>query len=229
MLWLLLYAIATIQTGIMGGKMIAKLFGSVDSVLDDGVILNVSGVGYFVLMSTSSLVALSENEDICLHIEHVVRPEAITLYGFQSSQEKKLFQKLTSVQGVGGKSALSILSVLMPKQVVEAICNNEVASFKKADGVGPKVAARIITELKDYASKERVAGMASIPAEVGYEDASLPSHTKVVDDAISTLIQLGYRKQESASVVEAVFAEDPSLSVEKIIPLALKKLSKHLG
>lgn len=209
--------------------MIAKLFGVVDSVLEEGLVLNVSGVGYFVLAAQHTLFSLSENEDLCLHIEHVVRPEAITLYGFKTADEKKLFQKLTSVQGVGGKSGLSILSVLSPFEIIEAICNGDAAAFKKADGVGPKVAARILTELKEYANKANLVGMAS-KSNIGISTTVHSVGNKAVtEDAIATLVQLGYRRQEAAGVVEDLVRDAPEVSLEKIIPLALKKLSRHLG
>lgn len=207
--------------------MIAKLYGEVDTLLDDGVILNVSGVGYFVLMSISSLASLSEKQTVCLYIEHVVRQEAITLYGFQSLHAKKLFQKLTSVQGVGGKSGLSILSVLTPAQVIEAICSENLSAFKKADGVGSKVAARILNELKTYAEKERFSGVEK-DSDNGAESPKLEKNTKDFEDAVSTLVQLGYKKQESIFAVEWALKEEPGFSLKQIIPLALKKISQQI-
>ena len=127
--------------------MIAKLKGIIDTIGEDYCIIDVSGVGYLVFASAKTLSKMIKGATTSLLIETVVREDSITLYGFADAWEKEWFNTLTKVQGVGAKVCLSILSVLGPNQLAQAVSAQDKASFTRASGVGPKLAARIVTEL----------------------------------------------------------------------------------
>ncbi|MBQ2810599.1 MAG: Holliday junction branch migration protein RuvA, partial [Alphaproteobacteria bacterium] len=129
--------------------MIAKLRGLVDSIFEDSCIVDVGGVGYLVFASAKTLARLNTGSETSLLIETVVREDSISLFGFYDAWEKEWFGTLTKVQGVGAKVCLSILSVLTPSQLAQAVAAQDKNSFLRASGVGPKLAARLVTELKD--------------------------------------------------------------------------------
>ena len=129
--------------------MIAKLRGLVDTIGEDYCIIDVNGVGYLVYASAKTLGKLALNSTASLMIETVVREDSISLFGFVDALEKEWFNTLTKVQGVGAKVCLSIMSVLTPNQLAQAVAAQDKSSFARANGVGPKLAARIVTELKD--------------------------------------------------------------------------------
>ena len=129
--------------------MIAKLRGIIDTIADDFCIIDVNGVGYLVAASSKTLSKLSIGSEATLLTEMVVREDSLSLFGFADAWEKEWFNTLTKVQGVGAKVCLSILSVLTPTQLAQAIGAQDKTSFCRASGVGPKLAARIVTELKD--------------------------------------------------------------------------------
>ena len=129
--------------------MIAKLKGIIENVGEDCCIIDVNGVGYLVNMSSRSLSKLQHGEYASLLIETVIKEDSITLFGFQSPWEKEWFNTLTKIQGVGGKVCLSILSVLSPAELSQAVSAQDKTLFLRANGVGPKLATRLITELKD--------------------------------------------------------------------------------
>lgn len=215
--------------------MIAKLRGIIDSFGDDSVIIDVNSVGYLVYVSTRTLSRLVKGAEAVLFIETVVREDSISLYGFASALEKEWFLTLTKVQGVGAKVCLSILSVLTPMQLAQAISAQDKASFSRANGVGPKLAARIVTELNgkmvglpigadtaDYASaledKENVAAPSV---------AEIPQSN--VEDAISALTNLGYQRIDAYRVVNIAAGKNPDADVSTLIKLALKEFaSKEL-
>ena len=129
--------------------MIAKLRGLIDTIGDDYCIIDVNGVGYLVSASSKTLGKLAQGQEATLLTEMVVREDSLSLFGFADAWEKEWFSTLTKVQGVGAKVCLSILSVLTPAQLSQAISAQDKTSFCRASGVGPKLAARIVTELKD--------------------------------------------------------------------------------
>lgn len=137
--------------------MIAKLKGIIDNIGEDCCIIDVNGVGYLVNMSSRSLSRLQQGEYTALLIETVIKEDSITLFGFQTPWEKEWFNTLTKIQGVGGKVCLNILSALSPAQLSQAVAAQDKSSFLRAAGVGPKLAARLVTELKDK--------IVTIPAE----------------------------------------------------------------
>lgn len=197
--------------------MIGKLTGTIEHILEDSIILNVNGVGYLTTVPAYILHQAETGGSISLFIETLIRPEMITLYGFKELNEKTLFQKLMSVQGIGGRSAAAILSIMSPSQILEAIVSQDAAAFKRADGIGPKVATRILVELKDYASKH----------DIAISPAAVSAASSVsVDDALSTLLQLGYKRYEAQQALKKVVATMPDAATEKLVPAALKLLAR---
>jgi Holliday junction DNA helicase RuvA len=199
--------------------LIGKLTGSVDSTGDDWVILDVGGVGYVVFCSGRSLGLLPPaGGGATLWIETHVREDHIHLYGFAETAERDWFRLLNSVQGVGAKMALSILSVLPPADLVRAIAAQDKASLTRANGVGPKLAGRIASELKDKAG-----GIALGP--VGAVNG-VAAGAEVSEDAVSALVNLGYRRAEAfAAVAKASGDLGGQASVESLIKAGLKELA----
>ncbi len=196
--------------------MIGKLVGTIDAHVDGGLLIDVNNVGYLVSTSESVLRETVEGQTICLFIEAVFKQEMLVLYGFLSMDEKICFQKLTSVQGIGGKSGMSILSVLSVDDIIRALDLKDIDAFCRADGVGPKVATRIVNELKGFSAKfQPLLPSVSQPSSSGIQQK----------DAIALLVQLGYRQIESTKIVLEIIQEKPDLQTEAIIPEALKRLS----
>lgn len=203
--------------------MIAKLTGLVDSLSDHSVILDVQGVGYFLHCSTFSLQALRAAEGVCsLHVEMVVRPELMQLYGFWTLEEKDLFKILLNVQGVGMKVALALLSIAEPDHIVHAIASGDHLFLNKADGVGPKLASRLVNELKD-----KVRGLTKTITVDTAHIVHSGQHTHLLEDAVSILRNLGYRPADAEQAVRASLKTLPeSVSVEEVIKVSLSKLSR---
>ena len=206
--------------------MIGKLKGIIDSYDEDMVILDVQGVGYLVHCSGRTLTALPPvGEAASLMIETHVREDMIRLFGFRSAAERDWFRLLHSVQGVGSKVALAILSVLDLGELASAIGTLDKAMIARAPGVGPKLAARIVAELKDKAPAfggvdpliSRLAG-----AVEGGKAVPAP-----ISDAISALVNLGYAQaQASAAIAAVVKREGEDLAAAQLIRLGLKEMAK---
>ncbi len=214
--------------------MIGKLRGLVDSLGDDFVILDVNGVGYEVHCSSRVLGSLPGiGETVALSIETHVRETEIRLFGFSSELERKWFRLLQSVQGVGAKSALALLSVLTTADLTNAIALQDKAMVSRAPGVGPKVAQRIVTELQNKAPALTASG-ADMPAGEGSAGGA-SSETGIIDvpkgahasDAISALVNLGYQQNHAASAVSAAMKNAPEdATTEDLIRLGLKELAR---
>lgn len=210
--------------------MIAKLKGIIDTISDDYCIIDVNGVGYLVSASSKTLGKLSTGTEASLLTEMIVREDSISLFGFADAWEKEWFNTLTKVQGVGAKVCLSILSVLSPTQLAQAIGAQDKTSFCRASGVGPKLAARIVTELKD---KIVTIPVTSNSMDIISENTNIPSTPTInsndyskSDDVISALVNLGYQKIEAYRVVSKVIAENPDANVPTLIRLSLKEFAK---
>ena len=179
--------------------MIAKLKGIVDTVDVDSAIIDVGGVGYLVAASARTLRDLSPGGAVTVLVETIVREDAISLYGFLEAAERDWFRILTTVQGVGAKVALSILSTLSPDEIARAIAAQDRATLSRPAGVGPKLAARLVTELKDKAAAFGVVPGARPAAEPA------PATTgSVNEDAVSALVNLGYKRVEAFGAVARV-------------------------
>jgi len=204
--------------------MIGKLKGLLDSVGDDTIIIDVGGVGYEVHCSTRTLIGLpSVGEPLSLAIETHVRETEIKLYGFGDDLERDWFRLLQSVQGVGAKVALAIQSTLSAGELASAIALQDKAMVARAPGVGPKVAQRIVSELKDKAP----AYSGSAAAEIGLAaDIGDGIASTAVQDAVSALGNLGYSSQQAAGAVSTALnkaGEDADSAT--LIRLGLKELA----
>jgi Holliday junction DNA helicase RuvA len=200
--------------------MIAKLTGLLDSLGEDWAVVDVAGVGYLVYCSGRTLAALPRpGAQVALAVETHVREDHIHLYGFADAAERDWFRLLTTVQGVGARAALAILTVLTPDRLADAVIAQDRAALTQAAGVGPKLAARILNELKDKAGDLTVIRPAAFAA--GGDDL-VPA---AVDDAISALANLGYRRSEAyGAVSEAARSLGDEPTVEALIKSALRTL-----
>jgi len=205
--------------------MIGKLKGLIDSYGEDYVILDVGGVGYQVHCSSRTLQALpAPGEAAVLSIETYVREDQIKLFGFRSDMEREWFRLLQTVQGVGTKVALSILSTLRPADLASAIAMRDKAMVARSPGVGPKVAERIVTELKDKAPKYAEIDPAVVRLAGAVDDHRAP---RPVADAVSALVNLGYgQPQAAAAIAAAARAAGEGAETAQLIRLGLKELAK---
>ncbi|HET8611225.1 MAG TPA: Holliday junction branch migration protein RuvA [Sphingomonas sp.] len=197
--------------------MIARLTGTLAEAGLDHAVIDVNGVGYLVQLSGKTLAALGgQGASVKILTDMQVREDAITLFGFGSTAERDWFRLLTQVQGVGGRVALAILSVLAPDELSRAVASGDKAMVARANGVGPKLALRIVTELKDKA------GPALGPAAAG----AAPKGGAEAD-ALSALANLGFRPAEASAAVGAAADElGPGASLDALVRLALRKASK---
>jgi Holliday junction DNA helicase RuvA len=203
---------------------IGKLTGIIDSVTEDGVLLDVNGVGYVVQASSKTLSRIGDKgAPASLLIETQVREDAITLFGFADHPEHDWFRLLRTVQGVGGKVALAILSTLTPGELANAVAAQDKSSVSRANGVGPKLAQRIVSELKDKA-----AGMAMGDAAANIAAFPVPKGEggDLVNDAVSALVNLGYRRAEAFGAVSKVIAGGGKPKLDDLIVNGLRELSQ---
>ena len=173
--------------------MIGKLSGIVDSIAEDAVILDVGGVGYLVQCPSSTLSRLAVGAHASLMIEMKVSDDAIKLYGFASAEEREWFRLLQTVQNVGARVALSVLSTLSPRDLGRALALSDKAMIGRAPGVGPKLALRIATELKDKAP--------AMMLRDGGDVAAVAVPRGPAGDAVSALVKLGYSESQAAEAV----------------------------
>ncbi|SES33576.1 Holliday junction branch migration protein RuvA [Rhizobium sp. NFR03] len=205
--------------------MIGKLKGTIDEIVDDHVVIDVHGVGYVAYCSARTLGKLgTSGEAVVLFIETYVREDQLRLFGFLTALEREWFRLLQSVQGVGAKVALAVLSVLTPGELANAIALQDKTSISRAPGVGPKVAVRIVTELKNKAPA--FAGEAS--AGIGFKqelgEGAVPAP---VADAVSALTNLGYSRDQAANAIAAALRNGgEGADSAKLIRLGLRELSQ---
>ena len=205
--------------------MIGKLKGVVDSYGDDFVIIDVGGVGYVAHCSARTLGALPQaGEAATLSIETHVREDMIRLFGFISDREREWFRLLQTIQGVGAKVALAILSVLDPAALGTAVATSDKAAIARAPGVGPKLAARIVAEMKDKAPAFSAIDPVLSRVSGGVAEGSAP---KPVADAVSALVNLGYPAAQASTAIAAALktvGEDAEARV--LIRLGLRELAR---
>jgi Holliday junction DNA helicase RuvA len=204
--------------------MIAKLSGLLDSVGTDHCIVDCGGVGYLVFCSARTLRRVGDTGTaVSLRIEMQVREDAITLFGFVDQPERDWFRRLTTVQGVGSRVALALLSVLEPDKLGQAIAAQDRTALVQADGVGPKLANRLISELKDKVADLYMGGG---PVAAGSAGVATSQTAGVTNDAVSALVNLGYRRADAfTAVAAAVQKAGPDAKVEQLIMMGLKELS----
>ena len=177
------------------------------------VIIDVSGIGYYVHISLYTFSQIKDQENCKLFISLQVREDSHTLYGFATEGEKKLFENLISVSGIGPNTGRMILSSNTPDEIQSAIVNGQVALIQKIKGIGPKTAQRLILELQDKLKKQ------------GFEALASPIQSQSVpEEALSALVMLGFNKVAAEKVLNTILKTESNLSVEDMIKLALKRL-----
>ena len=204
--------------------MIAKLAGLLDQIMADGAVIDVGGVGYLVFSSTRTIGQLPAPGGAAkLLVETHVREDHIHLYGFIDAVERDWFRLLTTVQGVGARLALALLSALSPDQLALAILSQDKATLARADGVGPRLAARIANELRD-----KVGGLATAaPATVTADRAATGREAGAAADAVSALVNLGYRRAEAFGAVAAAARKlGEAAALDALIRAGLQELGQ---
>jgi Holliday junction DNA helicase RuvA len=196
--------------------MIARLSGILAELTADGAVIDVGGVGYLVQMSGKTLDAIGPvGGEVVILTELQVREDAWTLFGFGSTVERDSFRALTSVQGVGGRLALAILSVLAPEELARAVSQGDKAMIGRANGVGPKLAARIANELQGKLGVAGLTGAAPAP------------RAGAAADALSALANLGFKPAEASAAVNAAQDElGADANLDALVRLALRKAAK---
>jgi Holliday junction DNA helicase RuvA len=198
--------------------MIARLTGTLAEIGADSAVIDVGGVGYQILASARTLDALGPvGGDVLLLTEMQVREDSMTLFGFATAGEREAFRALTSVQGVGGRVALAILSALGPDELSHAVSSGDKAMIARANGVGPKLAQRIANELQ---------GKLGTPGLAGSSGTAMPRQGAAAD-ALSALANLGFKPAEATAAVAAAQDElGPDAGLDALVRLALRKAAK---
>ncbi len=211
--------------------MIAKLVGVVDDVGPDWLVLDVNGVGYLLFCSSRTLGALpGPGQGVSLAVETHVREDHIHLYGFATADEREWFRLLGTVQGVGAKVALAILSVLSPDALIQAIAAQDRAALSRAEGVGPKLAGRIAAELKDKAGAIALGAAARQAGAKPGAVAAVDATAGPITDAVSALVNLGYGRSEALGAVGAAAQRlGGEADVAELIRTGLQQLSAEIG
>jgi Holliday junction DNA helicase RuvA len=210
--------------------MIGKLTGTVGEVAGSQLILDVGGVGYLVSASATTLRQIGPaGSPVSLLIETQVREDAIALFGFARRDERDAFRLLVTVQGVGAKSALAILGLMPPEKLAAAIMAQDKAALTRAEGVGPKLALRLVTELKD---KVATLGFAFAPTAAGTlaKAPAMSAGGGAVEDATSALLNLGYRRLEAfAAVMRAAEKLGSEAALADLLRASLAELGRSEG
>lgn len=200
--------------------LISYIKGTVEHITDSSVVIECGGIGYNISVSTATLSKISGKQQVKIHTYMNVREDGISLYGFMTLEEIDMFNKLITVNGLGPKSALGMLSVITPSQIMLAIVTDDINALSKAPGIGKKTAQRIILDLKDkIKTEDAVAGMAATTQE------SFKVSSGAKQDAIDALTALGYGRSEAVKAVMEIAVE--GLTAEQIIKNALRKLNSY--
>jgi len=216
--------------------MIGKLRGFIDSLQDDKCVIDVAGVGYVVFLSNKTAEFLRQfpkgnnlGKEISLIIETVVKEDAIELYGFAREIEKTWFAELIKVQGVGAKMAMKILGFFTVEDLAKALVAGDIKSFSKVSGIGPKLAQRITTELRESPKKLGIDvgfGVANLASEGAVDFAALGGN-QIAVDALSALENLGYKKADALRIIDAIIKSKKEITLENLITACLRELSKN--
>lgn len=201
--------------------MIGKLKGILDEIENDRVILDVSGVGYIIYCSgktLSSIPSLGNKASFLIHMQ--VKEDDISLYGFLNVIEQEWFNNLITVQGIGPRLALTILSSLTPESLIDSINSRSKDAFKHISGVGPKLAERIFTELSKKASL-----YPSKNTDLTSKNNISNENSNNINDALFALVNLGYNRNEAYNLCKDIYQNSPDITISELIKLALKKLS----
>ena len=193
--------------------MIHHLSGKLVEKNPTHIIVECAGVGYFVNISLHTFSKLGDTENISIFTHLQVKEDSHTLFGFAEKSEREIFRLLLSVSGIGSSTARTMLSSLSPGQIRDAIAGGDVPTIQSIKGIGAKTAQRVILDLRDKILKV-----------YDIDEVSVPANNTNKEEALSALEVLGFARRQAEKVVDKVLAQDPSLSVENIIKLALKNL-----
>jgi len=193
--------------------MIAKLTGKIDAIFEDYIILDVSGVGYQVFVSSSTLAHCRNLEATSLFIETHVREDHIHLYGFLSMEDKQAFQHLQTVSGIGARVALNVLSSLTPADIQGAIDMKDKTIFSSVSGIGPKLAERMLLELKGKSFSMNSTSVIASTSKM---------NNNIIDDATQALVNLGINKNEAVNLVKNIIQNSPNATIDQVIRTALQ-------
>ena len=198
------------------------LNGSLELCEANTAVIDCGGVGYklTITLNTANMLASKLNQKVKLYTHLAVREDGIELFGFGSNEERSCFNQLTTVSGVGPKAAISILSTLAPDKLTLAIATEDIKAISKASGIGPKIAARVVLELKGKISKEM---MSAATADTQFTAADMPQ-SSALSEATEALMVLGYDKNTVLSALRGIDVKNKD--VGEVIKLALKKLSR---
>lgn len=199
--------------------MIGRLRGTVLERTDEEALIEVGGVGYIVRCGVRTLAELKDGDDAVLHIESQTREDGTRLYGFTHKDERRTFQTLLAIQGVGPKAALAVLDVLTPAQLAHAVAQDDKSMVSRANGVGPKLAARILVELKGKTLTEAV-------FEPMTARSFEPPKPSVGGEAVAALIGLGISETQARLAVEGAIRD---LGGDSALPLVIRTALKNLG
>ena len=194
--------------------MLGKLVGIVDDFNEDGIILNVNGLGFVVMMPHRSKALLSIGDSTTLYTDVVIRQESVQIFGFSEGADLQWFKVLLSVPGIGPKIACQVLDTLSSSDLMESIIMQDPSRLRQVNGIGPKAAQRLLLELKENKKIQQIA-------------IDIPQSTKkgVQSDALSALLSLGFDQFQSNRAIQMVLKDQPSLSLEEVIRLALPLLT----
>lgn len=201
--------------------MFAYLEGRVTEKRRDEMVVDVGGVGFLVNATPQTMSAMGGDKKCKVYTKLIVKEDAWDLYGFASKEEQEMFEKLTSVSGVGPRTALGVLSALSVRDLALAIVTGDVKTIKSAPGIGPKTAQRIMLELKDKVSDEELVGEYAV---AGTAANNVPAAGGAVQDALAALMALGYTQGEAAGALSRV--QDQADTAEELIRLALRAMSQ---
>ncbi len=200
--------------------MIEYIRGTLAELNPTTAIVEAAGIGYSLIISLNTYSAIQGHKDVKLYVSESIREDAHILFGFAQVNERKLFELLTSISGVGGQTARMVLSAFSPAELADIIRGENVSQLKSVKGIGPKAAQRIIVELKDKISLDFGTSGAS-GSESG---ANTMPNKEVVDEAVAALTMLGFSPAPTQKIVLQIVKADPTIAVEQIIKQALKML-----
>lgn len=202
--------------------MISYIKGTLEDITETGVVIEAGGLGYFVSMPPSFTVKYKLHTEVKVFTYMSVKEDGISLFGFENKKQLELFKKLTSVSGVGGKSALALLGSANVNEITTAIIANDVNMICRAPGLGKKTAQRIILELKDKISTDEISSV--IGGEIGSETGENSALSDSRSEALEAMLVLGYGRSEAVKALSEVYAADDDTS--SLLKKALKKISQ---
>lgn len=203
--------------------MISYIKGELEYSEGDIVVVENNGIGYEIIVPAFSAQKLiSQKGEVIVYTYMSVRDDGISLFGFASKEEKRLYQMLISVSGIGPKAAINILSVLTPSDLITAIVSSDAAAISRAQGIGKKTAQRVILDLKDKIGNDEISDMFDADSDISSISSAPAGDDR--SEAVEALISLGYSRSEALKAVSRVYKEE--MNVQKLLSAALKEISR---